>query len=151
MLRIRKQFCSIKTGQFRVELQFLAGLDDGRPRATGNACTPGTNVRYRGRLVQDHIIPSTAKTYAPDEWVRAEAIVRGNGSFTHLINGEKVLEYSGPEIGGGVVSGYDPAIFQKGRPLSEGYVALQSEGQPIDYRKVELKILEPIANDPPDQ
>jgi hypothetical protein len=134
-----------------IELQFLAGLDDGRPRATGNACTPGTNVHYRGRLVHDHIIPSTAKTYAPDEWVRAEAIVHGFGNFTHLINGEKVLEYSRPEIGGGVVEGYDPAVFVEGKPLGEGYIALQSEGQPIDFRKVELKILEPIAGDQPDQ
>jgi hypothetical protein len=129
-----------------IELQFLAGLDDGRPRATGNACTPGTNVYYRGRLVHDHVIPSAAKTYAPEKWVRAEAIVRGNGSFTHFINGGKVLEYSGPEIGGGVVEGYDLTVFVEGKPLNEGYVALQSEGQPIDFRKVELKVLEPTVS-----
>jgi 3-keto-disaccharide hydrolase len=128
-----------------IELQFLAGLGDGRPRATGNACTPGTDVFYNGQLRHDHIIPSTAKTYAPDEWVRAEAIVHGNDSFTHIINGEKVLEYSRPQIGGGVVEGYDPAVFVDGKPLKEGYIALQSEGQPVDFRKVELMVLEPNA------
>lgn len=125
-----------------IELQFLAGLGDGRPRATGNVCTPGTHVWHDGRLVRDHIIQSTADTYPADEWVRAEAIVHGNEKLTHIINGKVVLEYSKPEIGGGVVSGYDPKVFVEGKPLSDGYIALQSEGQPVDFRKVELKVLE---------
>ena len=133
-----------------IEFQLLAGLPDGKPRATGNACTPGTNVHINGRLVTDHVIHCTGKTYRPDEWVRAEAIVRGNGRFTHIINGEKVLEYSGPEIGGGVATGYDPKEFVEGKPLSEGYVALQTEGQPCDFRKVELKVLDPATDDTPE-
>ena len=28
----------------------------------------------------------------------------------HKVNGEKVLEYTSPQIGGGVANGYDPAI-----------------------------------------
>ena len=126
-----------------IELQFLAGLPDGRARATGNVCTPGTHVYYKGQLTEAHIIQSSAKTYKPDEWVRAEAIVHGNGSIVHFINGEKVLEYSRPQIGGGVVAGYDPNMFQEGKALSQGFIALQSEGQPIDFRKVELKVLKP--------
>jgi hypothetical protein len=126
-----------------IELQFLAGLPDGRVRATGNVCTPGTHVFHKGQLTKAHIIQSSAKTYRPDEWVRAEAIVHGNNSIVHLINGVKVLEYAQPQIGGGVVAGYDPKIFQEGKALSQGFIALQSEGQPIDFRKVELKVLKP--------
>jgi hypothetical protein len=133
-----------------IEFQLLAGLDDGKPRGTGNACTPGTNVYVGDRFTTDHVIHSTAKTYKPEEWVRAEAIVRGHGKMTHIINGEKVLEYSRPEIGGGVVTGYDPKVFIEGKPISEGYVALQSEGQPVDFRKVELKILDPTADESAD-
>jgi hypothetical protein len=44
-------------------------------------------------------------------------------------------------MGGGVVNGYDRAIWQPGKPLTSGFIALQSEGQPIDFRKVELRIL----------
>lgn len=129
-----------------IELQFLAGLPNDKPRATGNVCTPGTHVFHNNELTKAHIIKSSAGTYKPDEWVRAEAIVRGNGSITHIINGEKVLEYSRPQIGGGVVSGYDPKVFQEGKALSEGFIALQSEGQPIDFRKVELKVLRRHGN-----
>lgn len=126
-----------------LELQFLAGLPDGKPRPTGCVCTPGTHVVYNGRLVKDHIIQSTAGTYPPGEWVRAEVIVHGSQRIEHIINGKKVLEYSQPQIGGGVVAGYDPAVFQEGKILSEGYIGLQSEGQPVDFRKVEIKELKP--------
>ena len=126
-----------------IELQFLAGLPDGKPRATGNVCTPGTHVVYNGKLTEAHIIQSSADTYPPGEWVRAEAIVLGSKRIIHLINGKKVLEYEAPQIGGGVVAGYDPKVFQAGKLLSEGFIGLQSEGQPVDFRKVELKALKP--------
>ena len=124
-----------------LELQFLAGLPDGKPRPTGCVCTPGTHVVHNGKLTEAHIIQSTAETYQPGDWVRAEIIVHGNGSIVHIINGRKVLEYTHPQIGGGVVAGFDPKIFQEGKILSEGFIGLQSEGQPVDFRKVELKVL----------
>jgi hypothetical protein len=130
-----------------IEFQLLASLGDGKPRGTGNARTPGTNVYVGDKFTTDHVIYSTAKTYLPEEWVRAEAIVRGHRKMTHIINGENVLEYSRPEIGGGVVTGYDPKVFIEGKPIGEGFVALQSEGQPVDFRRVELKVLDPNADD----
>jgi hypothetical protein len=126
-----------------LELQFLAGLSDGKPRATGNVCTPGTHVVHNGKLTEAHILQSSADTYRPEEWVRAEVIVRGSGRIVHVVNGKAVLEYAQPQIGGGVVAGYDPKMFQVGKLLSEGFIGLQSEGQPVDFRKVELKVLEP--------
>ena len=124
-----------------VELQFLAGLGDGEPRATGNMCSPGTHVEYKGALVEDHIIESSAKTYDKDDWVKAELIVLGDSLVTHIIEGDTVLQYSKPQVGGGVVERYDPDVKVDGTPLKEGYIALQSEGQPIDFRKVEIKLL----------
>jgi len=126
-----------------VELQFLAGLPDGKPRPTGCVCTPGTHVVHNGKLTEAHILQSSADTYRPEEWVRAEVIVRGSGRIVHIVNGKAVLEYAQPQIGGGVVAGYDPTMFQVGKLLSEGFIGLQSEGQPVDFRKVELKMLEP--------
>ena len=37
---------------------------------------------------------------------------------------------------------YDPKIKQDGKLLSRGFIAMQSEGQPIDFRKVEILNLE---------
>lgn len=121
-----------------VELQLLAGLGDGEERPTGNMCSPGTDVVYNGEVDPRHCINSSSKTYEGDQWVRAELIVLGDSLVTHIINGDTVLQYSKPQIGGGVVNNYDPALKQDGKLLSEGFIALQSEGQAIDFRKVEI-------------
>lgn len=62
----------------------------------------------------------------------------GDSLIRHIVEGEVVLEYGGPQIGGGVVNGFDPAVKQEGKRLREGYIALQSESHPIEFRKVEL-------------
>jgi hypothetical protein len=124
-----------------VEMQFLAGLGDGKPRPTGNMCSPGTEIVYQGELYKNHCLDSSSKTFDKDEWVKAELIVLGDSLITHIINGDTVLQYSKPTMGGGVVQGYDSAIWQIGKPLTSGFMALQSEGQPIDFRNIELKQL----------
>lgn len=124
-----------------IEMQFLGGLSDGNSRPTGNMCSPGTDIEYQGKMYDGHCLNSTSKTYDGDQWVRAELIVLGDSLITHIINGDTVLQYSKPTMGGGVVQGYDSAIWQAGKALTSGFIALQSEGQPIDFRKVELRNL----------
>lgn len=127
-----------------VEMQLLAGLGDGKPRPTGNMCSPGTNVVYKGQIEPQHCLESTSKTYEGEQWVRGELIVLGDSLITHIINGDTVLQYSKPQIGGGVVNNYDPAIKIDGKLLSEGFIALQSEGQPVDFRNITIKNLAPV-------
>ncbi len=124
-----------------VEMQFLAGLSDGNPRPTGNMCSPGTEIVYKGSKYNGHCLNSTSKTYNKDEWVHAELIVSGDSSITHIINGDTVLQYSKPSMGGGYFKGYDTAIFKPGQPLASGYIALQSEGHPIDFKNIRIKRL----------
>lgn len=126
-----------------VEMQFLAALDDGAPRPTGNMCSPGTDVVFNGRVDPRHCIDSKSKTYKIDEWVKAEAIVLGDSLITHIINGDTVLRYSSPQIGGGVVNNYDPKLKIDGKLLKKGFIALQSEGQPIDFRNIAIRIIKP--------
>jgi hypothetical protein len=121
-----------------VEMQFLGGLGDGKPRPTGNMCSPGTDIVYQGKMYDGHCLSSTSKTYEGDQWVTAELIVLGDSLVTHIINGDTVLQYSKPTMGGGVVNGYDSALWVPGKPLTSGYIALQSEGQPIDFRNIQL-------------
>lgn len=129
-----------------VEMQFLAGLDDGKARPTGNMCSPGTDVVFEGRVDPRHCIESSSKTYPMEEWVRAEAMVYGDSLVKHIINGDTVLVYSKPQIGGGVVNNYNPSIKIDGKLLSSGYIALQAEGQEIDFRRVSLKEIPRILN-----
>lgn len=121
-----------------VEMQFLGMLADGKPRPTGNMCSPGTDVVYQGRIDPRHCINSSSKTYDGDQWIHAELIVRGDSLVTHIINGENVLEYTNPQIGGGVANRYNPALKIDGQRLKSGFIALQSEGQEIDFKNIEL-------------
>jgi hypothetical protein len=125
-----------------VEMQFLGGLGDGELRPTGNMCSPGTDVVYEGQVDPRHCIDSSSATYDGDQWVRAELIVLGDSLVMHIVEGDTVLQYTKPQIGGGVVENYVPAVKNDGILLSEGYIALLSVGHPIDFRKVELLNLE---------
>ncbi len=122
-----------------VEAQFLGGFGGSRPRPTNNMCSPGTDVVFDGKLYTTHCLYSNSATFDSDYWVRAEVIVRSNGTISHLVNGEVVLEYSNPSLS-------DPASHQKGANglviLDQGFIALQSESHPIDFRRVSIRQLE---------
>jgi Domain of Unknown Function (DUF1080) len=119
-----------------IEVQFLGGLGSGE-RATANLCTPGTHVVMNGNLVTQHCINSSSKTYHGDQWVRVDVHVLGD-SVKHVVEGKTVLTYEKPQIGGGSVNNFNPAVKQDGALLTEGYIALQAESHPIEFRKVEL-------------
>jgi hypothetical protein len=121
-----------------IEAQFLGGRGDGTARSTANLCTPGTNVVMNGQLETRHCINSSSKTFDGDQWVRAEIEVHGGGEIVHRVNGETVLRYEKPQIGGGAVSGHDPAVKKDGEILTGGSISLQAESHPVEFRKVEL-------------
>jgi hypothetical protein len=120
-----------------IEVQLLGGRQEGE-RPTANLCTPGTNVVMDGKLVTEHCLNSTSPTFRGEEWVEVELEVLGSERITHKVNGVTVLSYEKPQIGGGAVSGFDPAVKQDGRLLEEGYICLQAESHPVEFRKVEL-------------
>jgi len=121
-----------------IEVQLLGGLADGKPRTTANLCTPGSNVVMNGKLETTHCVNSSSKTFDGDQWVRAEFEVHGDGEIVHRVNGETVLRYEKPQIGGGAVANYDPAVKKDGELLSSGSISLQAESHPCEFRKVEL-------------
>ena len=125
-----------------VEMQFLAGVEEGKARPTGNMCSPGTDIVFDGQIYPEHCLTSSSPTIYGDEWVKAELIVLGDSLVYHLINGDTVLQYTQPQVGGGVVSRYDPQFKPDGKLLNEGYIALQSEGQPIDFQNIRILDLE---------
>jgi len=128
-----------------IEVQLLGGNGTDE-RSNSNLCTPGTHVVMDEVLVTRHCVNSTSKTYHGDEWVRAEIVVLGDSVITHLLEGEPVLQYSQPQIGGGNVDAFDPAYKMDGQLLTGGYFSLQSESHPIEFRKVELLNLKGCMN-----
>lgn len=125
-----------------IEVQLLGGLSNGKPRSTANLCTPGTNVVMNGKLHTPHCTNSTSRTYDGDGWVRVEVLVHGDEVIRHIVEAQTVLEYTKPQIGGGAVSPVDPAVKVDGTPLTGGYISVQAETAPTDFRKIELLNLE---------
>jgi hypothetical protein len=134
-----------------LEYQTLGGLGTGE-RHTGNLCTPGTIVHMNGKLNPNHCIDSQSKTYDGDRWIKGQIIVLGDSLINHLVEGDTVLTYQRPQIGEvhwaqGKEDAYTKVWKDKnGQPLKEGYIALQAESHPIDFRKVELLNLKGCMN-----
>ncbi len=135
-----------------VELQLLGGLNEGE-RTTGNVCTPGTAVVMDDTVNYNHCINSISKTFHGDQWVHSEAIVMGGEYMTFLIEGDTVLHFEKPQVGGGfiskdhegkdwdqfkIINDKDKWISKDGTILSEGYISLQAESHPIDFKNIEL-------------
>jgi hypothetical protein len=121
-----------------LEVQLLGGLGDGRPRTTGNLCTPGTNVHFDETLDRRHCINSTSKTFDGEQWVRVEAMILGDSIIKHVVNGDTVMTYRKPEMGGGAVSGLKPGVMVDRKPITEGWFTIQAETAEIDFRKIEV-------------
>jgi hypothetical protein len=123
-----------------VEAQLLGGDAPGETRPTGNVCTPGTTVSIGGVPQTAHCINSSSKTYQDGEWVRFELEVHGGRLVRQFVNGEQVMEYTDVRL--------DPSEFRrfanvdpgdrKPGPLTSGYISLQAESGPIEFRKIEL-------------
>jgi hypothetical protein len=124
-----------------VEAQFLAG-----GRTTMNVCTPGTEIFMKGDMVKAHCTNSTSRIYGNDEWVAVEVEVLGSERVRHIIDGQTVLQYEKPTIGGGVATGFDPAIKKDGSVLEDGYIGLQAESQPVEFRNIRLLNLSGCMN-----
>lgn len=120
-----------------VEIQFLGGNGKDK-RSTGNMCSPGTHVVMDGKLITQHCVNSTSQTYHGDQWVTMEIEVRGGKLIRSYVNGEKVLELTDPQLDDKDADAQK--LLSSGSPkmLTAGYLALQAESHPLEFRKVEL-------------
>lgn len=123
-----------------IEVQFLGGSGSGE-RPTANLCTPGTHVEMNGKLFTPHCTNSRSKTYHGDQWVTVEIEVRGNSVIRHIVEGQTVLEYNKPQLDESDADA-KKLIKDGQKMLSGGYIALQAESHPVEFRKVELMNLE---------
>jgi hypothetical protein len=129
-----------------LEMQFLGG--NGKdPRTTANLCTPGTNVVLNDKLFTPHCVNSTSGTFHGDQWVHAEALVLGDSIIRHIVERDTVIAYTKPQYDG-TDTWVKKMGFHGGDMIAGGYIALQSESHPVEFRKVRLFNLEPYKNNP---
>jgi len=124
-----------------LEAQPLGGRAEGE-RPTMNLCTPGTNVVMGDSLHTIHCVSSSSETYRGDQWVAVEMIVYGDSVIHHLVEGDTVITYFSPTIGGDYLDDVDTALFVLGTRLQKGHIAIQAESHDTEFRKIELLKLE---------
>lgn len=130
--------------QFPVSLEVqLLGSPRPTPEPTGNLCTPGTTVVFAGKRDLRHCILSSGPILPNGHWVCAEVEVLPDGRITHRIDGKVVLTYSAPQLDAADADA-KPLIEAAGGALAlrGGYIALQSEGHPVEFRNIEVQRLD---------
>lgn len=125
-----------------IEVQLLGGNGKDR-RTTSNLCTPYTNVVMDGKLFTPHCTSSSSETYHGEQWVTAEVEVHGSGTIKHILEGKTVLEYSQPQLDPRESHAQKLIELAGGEKLlSGGTISLQSESHPVQFRKVEIMLLD---------
>jgi len=106
-------------------------------RPVGEICANGMFVDVNGKKNESYCTsPIVKRTFHGDQWVTLEIDVR-DGKIKHFVNGEEIMSYENPrynpehEIGKTFIVGGDDKV-------KSGYISLQSNSHPIDFRKVEL-------------
>ena len=123
---------------FPVCLEYnLHGGNGKEERPTGEICANGMYVEIRGKRNASYCtLPTVKRTFHGDQWVIAEIDVR-NGMITHFVNGKKILAFENPR--------YDSAhaiaktfIVGGNDAVRDGYISLQSNSHPMDFRKIDI-------------
>jgi hypothetical protein len=130
-----------------VECQLL-GSDSLATRPNANDCTPGTNIMMNGKLITQHCTDSHSKPSPAYQWTHVEVLVLRDSVIKQIVGTDTVLVYENPTIGGGSVHHADPKVKIDGKLLTDGYIALQSESMPTEFRMVKLYNLAPYMDNP---
>lgn len=123
---------------FPVSLEYnLHGGNGTDERPVGAVCANGMFIEIDGGRNTAYCTPPAAsRTFHGDQWVTLEIDVK-DGVITHYVNGEEILKFSNPT--------FNPdheiakTLFSDGNlSVTGGYISLQSNSHPIDFRKIEL-------------
>jgi len=130
---------SIKIDQpFPVSMEYnLHGGDGTNDRPVGEICANGIKVKIDGETNSSYCTPAKVKkTFHGDQWVSLEINVK-DGVIKHYCNGEEIMVYSNPvfdaehDLGKQFIKDGDAMV-------TGGYISLQSNSHPIDFRNIEL-------------
>jgi hypothetical protein len=92
---------------------------------TANACQIYTIIDVDGEKAMDRNVYSNSPNYDPNEWVQLEIIVLADSLVHHIVEGDTVLTYTNLRL-------------SDGTPLDKGYIALQAESQPVQFKNIRI-------------
>lgn len=125
---------ALKTGfPVSLEAQFLA--EGAHAPTTGNMCSIETSVVVAGERTHVHCLGGDVPARPMGEWVRFELEAAPGGVFRHFIDGELAFEFTDPL--------YDEDHpWADGMDVEGGYIGLQAESHPVEFRNIEIMVLD---------
>ena len=133
-----------KDQQFPVNVEFdlIGGWYLGS-RPTGNVCQSGTRVLIGGQRIQGQCSKLSDITIRDSQWTTALAEVEGGARVRQAINGAEVVEYTDIQLDDSNVDAQHLIAQGADKNLTSGYISLQSNGHPVEFRRIEVL---PIQN-----
>ena len=94
-------------------------------------------IEHNGVQNKTTCIPAdVSKTFHGDQWVTAEIDIK-DGLIIHYVNGEEILRYSNPIYNSENATA--KLLMTNGdKKVKGGFISLQSNSHPIDFRSIEL-------------
>lgn len=110
------------------------GIDD---RPVGEICANGTFVEIDDKAEKAYCNAATVPmTFHGDQWVTIEIDVQ-DSKIKHYANGVEILDYENPQYDADHEIG-KTFIVDGDTTVKRGYISLQSNSHPIDFRKIEI-------------
>jgi hypothetical protein len=120
-----------------VELDIVGGWFVGS-RPTGDVCHYGTRVLLGGAPLKTLCSKVSDITIRDDEWVTVLAEVDAGTRVRQIVNGALVVEYTDLTLDDGNPDAQRLMASGEGKALTSGYLSLQSNGYPIEFRRIEV-------------
>jgi len=120
-----------------LEMNLLGG---GRihSRITGDFCKNGTRVVVNGKPLENQCGSTSTVGIRGNTWATVEAEVHGGDSIKLYVNGTPVSEATKVELDETDERAAHKLAQGASKKLSEGRISLQSEGQPVEFRRIEI-------------
>jgi hypothetical protein len=133
-----------KEQQFPVSVEFdLVGGKSFGSHPTGDVCHYGTNVTIDGVPLKEQCSKLSDITIRDDQWVTALAEVDGAKSVRQIVNGDLVVQYTNLTLDPKNPDARSLIALGADQSLASGYISLQSNGAPIEFRRIEILPLDP--------
>jgi hypothetical protein len=128
-----------------VEFDLVGGRFMGS-QPTGDVCHYGTRVLIEGMPAEGQCSRIGEITIRDDRWVSVLAEVDGATRIRHFVNGELVVEYTHITLDDGNEDARRLLAAGADKALSGGYISIQSNGHPVEFRRIEILPLDPAGS-----
>jgi len=135
-----------KEQEFPVNVEFdLIGGHRFFSRPTGDVCRSGTRLRIAGVALAEKCSKLSDITIRDDQWVTALAEVQGSARVRQAINGQQTVEYTDLALDESNADARRLIGAGGGQALEAGYISLQGNGHPVEFRRIEVLPLDAAA------